>query len=842
MNKKSTRAMRGLGGVSRRYPFAGPHGAGSLKLALLFAGLQAAVPAARADTFTVRSGVCPDGACVGTTADAPCNDYASGRVAFSQNNPNDHNKWTKYDSLVTSTPGKPTLAGCLAGSCSFVLEAESHFRQPTSTSMEVCLTVSDDDKTQDKDGPCHGNPIFPLEGRKRQPVTIDVGISDLQTVLTYDNGARLPTGSEVVVPSSSAVRASFGPLWLSSWHKKLLVGPASKSARVSRGDGHVVSFVGDGSGVFVADRDIDDRLVRSPDQFRYFDLQRAQIETYTLDGVLSRISAADGREFVLTYSDSKTSADIAPGPLALIKVADRFGREIGFRYFNSGSGNGLVSQVIDPVGATIGVTYVNGNLQTLTWQDLKKKTFLYERPDLDWALTGVVTEEAQRLSTFEYDSAGRATATEHALGTQRYSVSYTTAPLITVADQYNASDDLVYRSRRWQAPMTPIISTPEGAAVKLEVGLVSNHAVVNKRNQPGGAGCNASSSELGYDSRGNVQSKLDFGEAGANRRRSCYAYDVNRNVETYRIEGMRETSACPADLAGYQIPNDLDPQYPQRKIASEWHPLWKLETRRAEPKRIITTIYNGEKDPPITGGVVSCVDTDRKLPDGSPIAVVCRRYEQATSDQTGNLGFAAPVTETRKWSYTYNQYGQLQTETDPRNKTTSYEYWPATSFSGEGNAARGHWWGDLMTVTRPLGQKTQSLEYNKRGQPLTIQHPNNSVEMREYHVRGWLMKVTRRPAGALDALKDQVTKYDYYATGLLKTVTEPDNSVVTYTYDEAERLKEVKDSLGNKVTYTLDNAGNRTHEEFTDSADVLAKTISRTFDALGRLSKATGMQ
>ena len=117
--------------------------------------------------------------------------------------------------------------------------------------------------------------------------------------------------------------------------------------------------------------------------------------------------------------------------------------------------------------------------------------------------------------------------------------------------------------------------------------------------------------------------------------------------------------------------------------------------------------------------------------------------------------------------------------------------------------------------------------------------PNGSTEQREYHARGWLTKVTLVPAGGGAG---QVTQYDYFDTGLLKKVTQPDGSYASYTWDDAHRLRDVVDSVGNKVHYELDNVGNRTAEQFKDPQGTLAKTITRTFDALGRMSSVTGLQ
>jgi YD repeat-containing protein len=256
--------------------------------------------------------------------------------------------------------------------------------------------------------------------------------------------------------------------------------------------------------------------------------------------------------------------------------------------------------------------------------------------------------------------------------------------------------------------------------------------------------------------------------------------------------------------------------------------------RVAQPKKVETWVFNGQPDP-VGGGVASCISGAPALPNGLAVGVLCHRYEQSTTDETGSLGFTAAPTGTRKWSYEYNQYGQVTKETDPRLKQTTYEYYDTTAFNGDGAE---HTLGDLKLMRNALGQTTQYLDYNKRGQVRRIQHPNGSVEQRQYHERGWLTHVTLTPAGGG---VPELTQYDYYPTGLLKQVTQPDGNYAIYTWDAAHRLIGVEDKLQNRVTYVLDNAGNREREEYWDPNDVLKKTITRTFDALGRMDSSTGL-
>jgi hypothetical protein len=51
----------------------------------------------------------------------------------------------------------------------------------------------------------------------------------------------------------------------------------------------------------------------------------------------------------------------------------------------------------------------------------------------------------------------------------------------------------------------------------------------------------------------------------------------------------------------------------------------------------------------------------------------------------------------------------------------------------------------------------------------------------------------------------------------------------------------VQDTLGNKVVYTLDAEGNRIQEDTKDPNGTLAKTLTRSYDALNRLQTVIGI-
>jgi len=672
-----------------------------------------------------------------------------------------------------------------------------------------------------------GHPIYPLTGANRETVDLVLGLSWPQAFsLTYDTARRLPLagspqpgdeGTDLVDTELPA----FGELWLSNLHRRFKVSATARVIRVARGDGHIVSFLLDDAGNSVAaDRDVNDRLVLSGPNILYIDAKNHVQEVYTPQGMLTNMVNAAGRSLSFTYSDGNTPSAIAPGPGYLIQVTDSFGRAVKFQYSLSGF-IVRVGQITDVANQLIvpGYNSGGGTLTSLTWPDGRVRQFMYERSDLPWAMTGIVDESNARMLSFEYDSAGRAIATQFAGGVGRYSVSYATPPSVLVTDTPDLVTRSIRRKRSMSTPSSVVVTLPETltggalATATLDAGDLLDMARLTNRSQPGGAGCNGSTTRQTYDStNGNITQRDDF-----NGHRVCYAYDGS-NRETARVEGLSNTAAC----STYVADNAALPAG-TRKTSTQWHPAWRMPTKVAEAGRITTYVYNGRPDPFNAGATASCAPSTATLPDGQPITVLCKQVEQSTTDTDGHLGFTAALqtgVAARVQTWTYNQYGQVLTAIDPRSNKTTYAYYSDTTAD--------YTMGDLKSVTNALMQVTQYTKYNPHGQVLQMVDLNNITTDYQYDQRQRLTRVTT--AG-------HITRYDYWPTGLLKQVTQPDASYITYTYDDAHRLTDIADNLGNSVHYTLDNSGNRTKEEIKDNAGTLRAQMNRTYDALNRVQQ-----
>lgn len=679
--------------------------------------------------------------------------------------------------------------------------------------------------------PAFGNPIYPLTGSKS--LVEELGRWSIggirRVVLGYDTRRKVPANDPSLIfnPTGSA---SFGELWASSLHKTLVfqldANGLPQAIQSSRGGGAWTSFIRDGSGNYAPDADVSDRLIPISAGWRYFDAAERSEETYDSLGKLLTVAYANGATLSYTYSDTSTPIAVAPVAGLLIRVQDQLGRSVQFQYEQpSGVITPRVQKIVDPNAQVIGALYdASNNLSQLNWPDGKIRRYLYERSDIAWAVTGIVDENTSRLATYAYDALGRATDTQWAGGVDHFSATYTTPPTWNIVETYDSVAGVVWRDHYWQQPQGTVITRPSGSTSSLSAALVQGMPRLTSQSQPAGSGCQASMSAQSYDPNGNLASRDDF-----NGTRACYASDLSRNLETTRVEGLAGATACgPVITVNAALPSG------SRKTSSQWHPDWRLATKVAEPGRITTSVYNGQPDPFAGNATASCAPSTALLPDGKPIVVLCKEVQQATTDATGASGFTAPLQSgvpNRVQQWTYNAFGQMLTSKDALNNTTTNTYYADTAFTGADPNAVGHTLGDLQTTTNAVGKVTQYTKYNKSGQLLESIDPNGVVTTNSYDLRQRLLS---------SSIGGQTTGYSYDPVGQLLKVTAPDASWVGYEYDPAHRLIATKDNLGNRIDLTLDNAGNIKEQNVRDPGGALARSMTRTYDALGRVQQTTG--
>jgi YD repeat-containing protein len=570
-------------------------------------------------------------------------------------------------------------------------------------------------------------------------------------------------------------------------------------AAANRADG-TVSLFALNQGAWIPDSDVADKLERltdaagNPTGWRYTSTDGA-IETYDATGKLISLANRAGLTQTLTYTDGTSGTnggnmiDVNGNPTAmplpsglLLRVTDATSRTLTFGYDNKLR----MVKVTDPNGGIYQYKYdeassivpsgqlLSNNLTSVTYPDGAIRQYGYNdqtftsNTNLPHALTSITDLPAgvatgTRYASYWYDAQGRAVKEEHAPG------------LALGIDQYQ----LTYNIDSSGNPTNTVVTDPLGTARTYNFTTILGVVKSTGQSQPGGSGCGAASSAMSYDANGNVASRADF-----NGNKTCYAYDLARNLETARVEGLNSTDDCAAALAASTQSGVA------RKTTTAWHPSYRLPTLITEPGRETSYTYD-----PSSGNVLT------------------KRIKDTASGKT------------RTWTRTYTTAADgtlanlLKTVDGPRadaNDVTTYSYYPN---------------GDLKTVSNALGHVTTLSQYDANGRLLALSDPNGLVTTLTYTPRGWLKSKT---------VGTEATSYDYDGVGQIKRVTLPDGSYITYDYDDAHRLTGIHDAQGNRLHYTLDAIGNRTREEVYNSVGALVNTRSRVFDALNRLWKDLG--
>lgn len=652
----------------------------------------------------------------------------------------------------------------------------------------VCLTCLDQ---------YVGNPLSIASGEKKVFETdyAAAGASPLRFARSYSN-----VGHYRPVLNASGQTPGFGDFWRHTYSRRALIEGSGSALwyTLLRPNASEKSFRSDGKEALNIDGRRGDSIASLAGALLY--RSATELEVYSDSGRLLSITDRSGLSQTMLYSTSATASELAPGPGYLLSVTDSFGRTLSFTY----GADGRLTTMVDPAGGVYRYTFDGNEMLTrVEYPDGTARNYTYNDTSQfasaggPYAISGIYDENGARYATYRYRDGYWNTpdSTEHGNGVQKYS---------RYPNGSNAHGEVVS------------IVDSLGTTRHYTVSQVAGVSQVVANTQPTGAGSAASTDLRVLDASGNLVARSDF-----NGNLTCTSVDASTGLELSRVEGLATSQNCSAVTpAGATLPAG------SRKTSRTWHPDWPLETRIAEPGRFITRVFNGQPDPFAGNATAWCAPATALLPDGKPIVVLCKEVEQATTDGDGRLGASASLqagVANRVRSWTYNTVGQVLTATDPLNNTTTYTYYADTTAD--------HTTGDLHVVSNAKGHVTTYTKYDKHGQILEVTDANGVTTVNTHDQRLRLLTST---------VGGQTTSYAYDAAGQLTRVTQPDASYVGFEFDEAHRQKAVFDSKGNRIEYTLDNVGNKTAEVVKDPAGVLARSVARAYDALGRLRSVTG--
>jgi YD repeat-containing protein len=574
-----------------------------------------------------------------------------------------------------------------------------------------------------------------------------------------------------------------GTNWRHTFDRSIDYQPSNSVTTAVRPDGQQLNFTLT-SGQWVADQDVADRLTEQTNAsgaitgWTYVDAATRYQENYDPSGNLLSITDTDGLVTTLTYSTASTPANVAPAAGLLLTVTDPRGRALNFTYNSSSE----VATITEPDGGVVTYTYDgNGNLTAVAYPDKSSRQYVYNEAaltssaNIPAALTGDIDETGARFTSIGYTAQGQATMSMLASNIAKTQVAYNADGTTTVTYPTGSQSTLTFSQ---------------------QFGASHNTAV----NAACGVQCGQAYASATYDTNGHLASRTDF--------------NGNVTKTTYDANGLLDQQI---DASGSSS---------QRTTNFTWNTALRVPLTRVVLDANGNTVSNSQWVYNSIGQTLARCEID--------------------PSNSAATGYTCSVTGTvpagvRRWTYTYCTavdttqcplVGLLLTATGPRTdipQTTTYRYYLTSGAANCGTpGAACYQAGDLHTVTDPQGHVVTIASYDADGHITRITDANGINTDTTYTPRGWL--ASRSVSGA-------TTSFTYTPYGAVQTVTDPDGVATTYGYDAAHRLMKITDAQGNYIQYTLDVAGNKTAEQVYDTSGTLHKSLSRTFNTLGQLTK-----
>lgn len=513
--------------------------------------------------------------------------------------------------------------------------------------------------------------------------------------------------------------------------------------------------------------------------------EEGETELYDASGRLSSISSPDGFTLEVFYDENGRISN----------VRDSTYRMIEFDFDSAGR----LAQLMLPDGATIEYSYnPAGRLVGVTYPGKGYREYLYENSAFPRLLTGIVDESGVRKASWGYDSVGRAVLSvkgDPASHVDRVEVTYLSSTQSRV--------------RRYTSASTYVDSTLQFAVSFGTIRLLSADLPCQS--------CGSSVSTRSYDTNGFLDEEVDrLGTV------TDHDHDL-RGRKTRLIEAKSRSGN-----------SDL----PERRtIETDWHTEFRIPIARrtydASNSLVTREIWAINSRGQTTAtcqidvGVPAAMNYTCGAAANAPAGVRQTRTTFCEAADVAAAGSTCPI------------LGLVKSVDGPRtdvNDITTYSYYPADAASCASQPAScSHRKGDLWKVTNANAQVTEFLSYDGAGRVLRQMDPNGVVTDLEYHPRGWLSRRIVRGSDDNSELDDAITQIDYFPTGLVERVTQPDGAYTDYGYDPAHRLTDITDALGNRIHYTLDAAGNRIKEETFDPSQALTREVARAYTTLGQL-------
>lgn len=646
----------------------------------------------------------------------------------------------------------------------------------------------------EKDVQAFGNTASPGEklGRQQCDANADCGnpiniFSQNKFQAEYDFGMGFVGFNRYYNSLNAARTKRIGNRWTHTLDSRIILefgdySAAGSVVTLQRGDGSSTSFVLSVAGVWASAVVISDSLKDVRDGsgalvgWRYAPVKSDLVYEYDAGGRMVAITSATSiGRIAVSYVSNQQSNQDLYGRIS--SVTDSRGGQYQFAYGTDGQ----ISSITTADGKIFSYTYDSiSRLTRVTYPDGLFRDYVYAETSHSPSgtptnLTGILGEGGARFATFGYGYNDFPVSTEHA-GADKFIVDY---------------DYLYYKRVKIQRPTG---SLQERTFTSVN-GINKAVSVVTTCN-----GCATNTESYSFDANGNLDQYTNAAGVITN-----YDFDQNSR-EVRRVEAANDSLGA------------------KRTILTTWdavHPL-PSEIRILDSAGTLKNTRNWTYN--VRGQVTSEKVTDPSTLNSRTVATTYCDQADVDASVCPIVGLVKSVDGARTdapdvVTYTYRMADEASCSAAPT--TCLYRK------------------GDLWKVTNTYGHVSEFLKYDGAAQPLSIKDQNGIVSDFEYDARGRLRARKVRGADAAAEADDQITRIEYWPTGLVKKVTQPDGTFASYTYDDAHRLTSIVDSAGNSITYTLNAAGERIKEDTKDDQGALLHTLSRTYSALGQLQAQT---
>jgi RHS repeat-associated protein len=676
---------------------------------------------------------------------------------------------------------------------------------------------------------------------KGNPCDASTG-NKLQVEVDYAGGIGIPSFVRSYNSLDLTNRSGFGIGWTHEHDRHLRIERgATPTVTFVRADGRADRFTASGTD-WIAPAASRQRLIETPTEWRVEEAG-GTMDVFFVDGRLKASIDRLGRTTSYAYNGTVLSSVTGP---------------YGHRITLTPRANGY--QVTFPNGfSTFYTTDGQSNLAIVQPQDGANYTtirsYVFENAALPHALTGIVDELGNRISTYSYDTTtGVATRTEHAGGVRRFDLNYGAAQT-TVTDAAGNVETLAYVRSNGVNLLASRLA-PDGKA--LTRAFDSQNRLTSSTDEEG------HTRTIAYDSANRpvtlveasgtpqavattiayVDGFLDLPSSitapsirTGQLATTTISYNAKKLPSSITVAGFTPTGATVARTVAITYGDDgqvtsIDgPRTDAADVTTIEY--WACNTggKCGQPRRITNALGHVTNFDTYTSGGLLAQKTD---PNGLVTTYAYDYFDRLTSvTETPPAGTGSA----RTTSFTYNKASKLLTAMLPGGLVLTYAY----------NTAQ-----DLVSVTDNLGNKV-SYAYDVRGNLIQQKFTDAAQVLARqidltYDLRNRVATINRGGS---------ITQTVFDAIGNLTSTTDPNGRATSQTYDPLNRVLQITNALGGQTgsayssstgttpstvtspkggvwEFQLDDLGNELLEVSADRG-----TQSRSFDAAGNLASHT---